>query len=182
MTININNSNLLKILYAPLLYTHRSYLSIPFLERKNVPDNLINYWIINYYRLDDVTEEFMLRNVSYVSKLLIDNWFVLPKVSFLIGCFLCRKLCYEDFSSKKTLLEFMSLPLSFQVQLNNMEHCNIIGAGSSFLYELGKGLPMALQQRLFLCFPKNISIPVINVPCSPHNINFLKVAISYANN
>ncbi|EEK4519630.1 oxidoreductase [Salmonella enterica] len=184
LIINAYCNDFLKLLYAPLFYTDKSYLSALPDGKGEFSDKLLNYWLINYYKLDHLTDDFQHKNTDIITTLFIHNWLLLPKVAYLIGSYIGRRLSYEGIFlfPDSYMFEFMSLPLLYQAESNHLIQPDIISTGVSYLLNLGKGLPVALKQRFLLCFPKSINCPELDIPKTQDNINLLKIAISYAKN
>ncbi|HBA9513506.1 TPA: hypothetical protein J1413_004864 [Escherichia coli] len=182
MEENIDNTeHLLKLLYAPSLYIDSSYLVM--LPNKGVTfsHQIINYWIINYFKLENIQRDFFFQKKDNITLSLIRNWFLLPKVAILIGGYLSRNIFSSGFTHPE-ILKFMSLPLSYQIAPNILTQSNVMANGITFIRELCVTLPSALRQRFYLCFPENIVYPELDVPRTPDNLNLLKVAFSYAKN
>lgn len=181
--MNIDSTDLIKLLYAPSIYIDNSYLTMLPNNGIDFSNQIINYWIINHFKLEDIQDDLFSPKTDDLALYLIRNWFLLPKVVLLIGGYLSRNIFSSSFFlSHPVVLEFMSLPLSYKITPNILTQHDIMATGVTFISELCATLPSALRQRFFLCFPKNISYPELNVPMIPDNINLLKMAFSYAKN
>lgn len=176
--------HLLKLLYAPSLYIDRSYLAMLPNKSMTFSNQIINYWVIKYFKLEDIQCDFFLKKTDNLTLFLIRNWFLLPKVALLIGGYFSRNIFIGEhlFSTHPAVLKFMSLPLYYQIAPGILTQNNIMANGIAFIRDLCITLPSALRQRFYLCFPKDIVCPELNAPRTPENINFLKMAFSYAKN
>lgn len=185
MEMNLySTDHLLKLLYAPSLYIERSYLDILPNKGVDFSNQIINYWVIKYFKLEGIQNDFFSQKVDNITLSMIQNWFLLPKVVLLIGGYFSRNIISSGylFLTHPVVLKFMSLPLSYQIAPNILTQNNMMANAIVFIRELCVTLPSALLQRFYLCFPKNIVYPEINVPRTPDNVNFLKMAFSYAKN
>lgn len=177
--MKIDNKTL-RILYCPADYIDKSYLSNIDRLSKYYDKYLTNYWILTHYKLDHFSDTWEASN--FIDSLLIDNWFNLRIIAELIGGHLTRTLTHANSTllfSDKRLLSFASMPLKydFPIKGNDVDR---LSCGFAFLRSISSSFPKFLQDRLILCFPKNMKTPMVNLVQSPQNINLLNMAVHYA--
>lgn len=174
------DKQILKILFYPAKYIDSSHIpdSIGTSFREN--DYLINHWIINQFMLPFPSD--IWESPDVLSSLFINNWQNLRFIAELIGAHITRTHAFNTstlFFSDKRLQAFISLPLKYHVEI--ISHVtNRLSYGIVFLRMISEYLPTYLKSRLALCFPKELSLPLINITPTPMNINLLKMAIIYA--
>lgn len=179
-----DDDRLMKILYYPASYTHSSHLPDTLHHREVWSDVLVNYWIIKTLQLKDVVTNWQPTDI--ITSLILSNWHNLPNVAHLLGGYILRSRLPGQGAALITdpqLLAFISLPLIHHITVNHSEkNLNTSAWGIAFILSLAVSLPEALLQRLLLCFPAKITLPSIQGARTPHHINLLKMAITYANN
>lgn len=180
--MNAYDNHMMNILYSPIMYIHSDRLQPLNATRDVLNDLILNFLIINYYELDDLPDNW--RPDDSVSIFIFTHWNMIPKAANLIGNFLLReRLLVEKIPllSDEKILAFISLPLRHSVVVNpqyqTADYCTL---GAAFISGLTNTLPAALQERLSLCFPKDLSLPAPYIARTPDNFNLLKMAFKYA--
>ncbi|MCS3431556.1 type III secretion system protein [Klebsiella sp. BIGb0407] len=178
------DSQLMSILYSPVMYIHSDKLLELHSSRNVLNDVILNHWIINQYQLEHLPD--MWKPTDVVSILLFNHWQMIPIIVDLIGGYLLRERLLIDkmlLISDAKLLTFISLPLRHSVCVNKQSHITDYSSwGAAFITGLTQHLPVALRQRLSLCFSNNILLPESYIAKTPDNINLLRMAINYAYN
>jgi len=176
------DSLIMNILYSPVIYIHSDRLLELDSSRNVLSDVILNYLIIKKYQLDDLPDNWQPDDV--VSLLLFSHWRIIPKVAELIGGYLLRERLIIDKMSlirDPKMLTFISLPLRHSVIINPQHYIIDYSAwGAAFISRLSHNLPVALRQRLSLCFSKDILLPEFYITKTPDHINLLRMAITYA--
>lgn len=181
--MRLEDDRIMKILYSPAHYIHPSHLPEELRDREMWGDVLVNYWIMKHCQLENVREDWVPASIT--ASLILTNWRLLPNVAHLIGGYLLRTQLMTKGAALMTdpkLLAFTSLPLFHHIPVEqNEKSVDTVAWGAAFILSLATSLPQALQQRLRLCFPAEMELPDIKAEITPHHINMLRMAISYAN-
>jgi len=176
------DSSIMNILYSPIIYINSDQLLELGSSRNVLSDVILNYWIIKKYQLVDLPDDWQPNDI--VSLLLFSHWKMLPRVAYLIGGYLLRERLIIDKMSliyDPKLLAFISLPLRHSVEISQQCHITHFSAwGAAFITGLSHNLPVALRQRLSLCFSKDMLLPESCIARTPDHINLLRMAINYA--
>lgn len=176
------DSHMLNILYYPVMYIHSDNLLTLHSARNIVADVILNHWIINQYKLENLPTRWQPNDAVSIS--IFRHWQMIPRIAELIGSYLLRdQLLINKMSlvNDKNLLAFISLPLRHSVCINGrMPVTDYSIWGAAFITGLTLHFPAALRQRLSLCFSKNIILPELFIAKTPDNINLLRMAINYA--
>ena len=176
------DNHIMSIIYSPVVYIHSDKLLELDSSRNILSDVILNYWIIKKYQLDDLPDSWQPNDI--VSLLLFSHWNMIPKIAELIGGYLLReRLIIDKMSliSDPKMLAFISLPLRHSVIVTQQRYITDYSAwGAAFITGLSHSLPAALQQRLSLCFSKDILLPEFYIAKTPDHINLLRMAINYA--
>lgn len=176
------DNNIMNILYSPIMYIHSDKLFTVSPSMDVLTDVILNYLIINQFQLEHLPERWQPDDV--ISILLINHWQMIPAVAALIGGYLLRERLLIDkmtLISDPKLLAFISLPLRHTVCVNK-ENCiaDYSALGAEFITGLTHNLPVALRQRLALCFSNDVLLEKPFIAKTPDNINLLRMAINYA--
>lgn len=176
------DSHIMNILYSPVMYIHSDQLLDLGSSRNVLSDVILNCWIIKKHQLVNLPDDWQPDDI--VSLLLFSHWQMIPKVAYLIGGYLLRERLIIDKMSliyDPKLLAFISLPLRHSVGINQECHITDFSAwGAAFITGLSNSWPVALRQRLSLCFSKEIQLPESGIAKIPDHINLLRMAINYA--
>lgn len=181
--MNVESDILMNIMYSPAAYTDKSHFS-DFYRSIVTPDFLLNSWLLDKYGLNDLPDFFLPDNEFLL--LILNSWNRLHFAAELIGFYLLRDklpLCAKKLMAHPCLLNFISLPLSYNAQFTyDVTIADAIAYGAAFILKILPKLPDALIQRYMLCFPAGMILPKIYVSKTPNNINLLKMAFNYAHN
>lgn len=180
----VDDDLLLRVMYDPVQYTDKSHFPDSFQLDKTWDTVLVNYWLLTYYKLEDLPDNW--GSTGAVSKLILTHWHKLTTIAHLIGGHLLRARMPSlsgAFLTDKRLQAFITLPLPHHiVPGNDMDTADISACGAAFMLNLADELPYALRQRFSLCFPAHMRIPSLVASVTPDHINLLQMAIHYANN
>ncbi|WP_224558174.1 type III secretion system protein [Pectobacterium versatile] len=178
-----NIEQMIGILYYPVNYTDQSHLPEELLINEIWDDTLINYWLLTRYKLEDLPAN--KTPCDPTSSLIFTNWQQMPTVAHLVGGYLLRSQLLSQGASllmDHRLLAFISLPLVHHVAMKNVtQHIDTHAWGAAFILSQLTDFPIALRQRLFLCFPAKMALPTSQIARHPDHINLLRMAITYAN-
>ena len=176
------NSDLLRIMYAPLDYIHANHFAAPTIALAPALEQAINHTLIQRYALS--TEiNFSLQSSDF-SQRLVSDWKNIPEAAWLLGCKLARgSLARSGQLATLPLVarRFIELPIACPaIELAvPLVKSRLAKHGGRYLFLLQKNLPIALGQRLPLFFESDL-------PVSPHgctvNRSLLTFAFDYAKN
>lgn len=176
------DNHILNILYSPVAYAHSDQVSEISHMINILDDVLLNHWIINQYQLENLPDTWQPDDT--ISLLILSHWYVIPTIAYLIGGYLLREQLLVkriNLIIDPQLSAFISLPLRHAISPRG-HNVDCLAWGVAFISGLVKNLPVALQQRLRLCFPSDIIMPNIYIAKTADHINLLRMAINYAYN
>lgn len=145
---------------------------------------IANSWILNKYQLSTLPDMWKPSDVILSS--FIDNWHLASVIADLLGGYLLRSKLLSskvDLTAVPYLSAFISLPLIHSVIISEISGMpDITSYGVAFILSQFSDIPIALQQRLLLCFPAGLSLPILHAERTMNNINLLQMALNYAKN
>ncbi|UWS31906.1 oxidoreductase [Erwinia pyrifoliae] len=178
----IREEKLLKILYRPADYTHPTYITDNLLQKFISQDVLLNYWLISYYKLEDLPSLWQADDTMLL--LVLTQWEHMPVTAHLVGGYLLRARLLSQCAvlmSDSRLLAFISLPLIPHISsLTLPRSVDTIALGVAFILSQIHPLPLALMRRLLMSFPTDIKLPQLHIERTLGHHNLLKMAINYA--
>lgn len=182
--MNRCHTELFRILYHPIAYTHHSHLPHTWRADEQASESLLNYWLHMHYQLADLPETWVASGSLMTA--IIQQWYLMPNIVHLLGGYLLKSSMSNTrlmLFSDPQLLKFIALPMSHSVDVSPLEHggYTTLTCGAAFVLSLGSPIPQALQQRFMLLFPKDGVLPKIKAPPTPDHINLFNMAIHYAN-
>nr|CBX80437.1 oxygen-regulated invasion protein [Erwinia amylovora ATCC BAA-2158] len=177
----LKEEKLLDILYRPADYTHPTYLT-GHLQEYTCRDELLNFWLISHYQLDDLPAHWQADDK--VLLLVLTHWEHMPSAAHLVGGYLLRAQLLSQCAvlmADSRLLAFISLPLFHHIPSPILlRSIDTTALGVAFILSQIHPLPFALKKRLLLSFPADIKLPQLDIVRTPEHFNLLKTAINYA--
>lgn len=180
--------SLLRIMYAPLDYIHHARFKKPAEGLSPSLQQAVNHSLIKRYQLE--TKFDFTVNSRDFSQHVVNDWRLLPKVAWLLGCKLVRGSLAAN-GQLATLPDaahrFVALPIPCPAYQSNMavSKSDIVLFGARYLYQLQPHLPAAIAQRLPLLFAPDAALSASvsgDEPALTLNRSLLTFAFDYAKN
>jgi type III secretion system OrgA/MxiK family protein len=176
------NSDLLRIMYAPLDYIHSNHFAAPTVTLTPALEQAINHTLIQRYALS--TEINFLPQSSDFSLRLVSEWKNIPAAAWLLGCKLARGSLARSgqLATLPTIARrFIELPIACPaIELATpLVKSSLAVHGGRYLFLLKQNLPAALGQRLPLFFESDMAVE--HHRCTL-NRSLLTFAFDYAKN
>lgn len=176
-------SQLDRILFGPLSWIHPERVRIPDQFNRGLCRSVINQVLLDAL---NISTQYDHRISNGLTRLFIDNWFILPKVAFLMSC--QRYRACLAYGGKLEMLSAMARQFA-QLELIETSRCpsdispDVQWLRAQAINELlcfSQDLPDAIRQRIPLLFPGGGAISLERQINPTADVLLLRLAIQHA--